>query len=93
MTPRRDWGVGSDVDILIEMTSCHEPFERRLLDVNDSTLPVPADILVYTTEELRRMRQEGRRFAREAEEQAVWVWPPSGAGADTMRNGPRAAKD
>ena len=36
-------------------------------------LPVPADLLVFTVEEWRRIHERGGRFARVMEEEVVWV--------------------
>lgn len=64
---RGDWGVGSDVDIVV-IVDTDEPFERRGLRFETSELPVPADLLVYTRDEWARMVADGRlaRLAREA---------------------------
>ena len=70
---RGDWGVGSDLDVIIVVSTSDEPFGRRLLDQNDDDLPVPADLLVYTEAELTRMRSEGRRFTKELDHVAVWA--------------------
>jgi uncharacterized protein len=70
---RGNWGVGSDLDVIIVLRWTAQPFFSRLLDVSDEGLPVPADILVYTEEELQLMRQHGSRFVRELDEIASWV--------------------
>ncbi len=60
-------GVGSDLDLLIEVSASATPYGERLPPVVDVGLPVPADILVFTTAELSQMRAQGRRFAREVD--------------------------
>ena len=45
---RGDWGVGSDVDVLVLVRVCQTPFERRGILWNAMDLPVHADVLVYT---------------------------------------------
>lgn len=66
-------GVGSDLDLMIEMQASPEPFGARLPDVVGTGLPVPADILVYTRDELARMRAEGRCFGSEIDDGVV-LW-------------------
>ena len=70
---RGDWGVGSDVDIVVVVADSGEPFERRSLCFDASALPVPADVVVYTEPEWRALadRLVGRRLSREM----VWVYP------------------
>ena len=45
---RDDWGVGSDLDLIVVVNETSESFERRSVkwDLND--LPVPAEIIVYS---------------------------------------------
>jgi predicted nucleotidyltransferase len=69
---RGDWGVGSDVDLVIVVDSSEALFERRSVEFDASTLPVPADVLVYTREEWRTLSQQGR--FRNASREAVWVY-------------------
>lgn len=69
---RGTWGVGSDLDVVIVVKQSDEPFHRRLLDVSDDGLPVPADILVFTEMELEAIRIRGNRLAAEVD-RAVWT--------------------
>ncbi len=70
---RGNWGVGSDLDIVIILRQTTVPFFSRLLDVTDDGLPVPADILVYTERELKMMRERGSRFSGELDQNAIWA--------------------
>lgn len=84
---RGDWGPGSDVDLLLILADAGRseplpvgeaagPARTAALPAQafDATgLPVPADVIVLTRGEWERMRREGRRFARVAEEEGVWV--------------------
>lgn len=58
---RGDWGVGSDLDIVILLDSSEDPFMHRASGFDLQDLPVPADVLVYTLEEWKsfRARQPG----------------------------------
>jgi len=55
------WGVGSGVDLVVIVDQSSQPVYRRALEFDASTLPVPADVLVYTTEEWGRLTGGGRR--------------------------------
>lgn len=74
---RGDWGPGSDVDLLAVVEHASEPFEKRALDWDLSDLPVPADLLVYTEQEWRRLLDEGGAFVRMLDREAVWVYERS----------------
>ncbi len=70
---RGDWGVGSDVDLIVVVERSGIPFERRAGAWDTSALPVPADVLVYTDAEWQGMGREGRfsdRIARET----IWLY-------------------
>jgi predicted nucleotidyltransferase len=73
---RGDAGVGSDLDLIAVVESSAEPFERRALAWGLSSLPVPAEILVYTRDEWQRMDREGGRFARMLRREARWLVKP-----------------
>jgi predicted nucleotidyltransferase len=59
------WGVGSDLDILIEVSASSGPFEKRSLEFSIPDCGVPVDMSVYSTSELEAFRREGRRFVLE----------------------------
>jgi hypothetical protein len=48
---RGDWGVGSDVDLVVVVRDSGAPFERRAAAWDATALPVPADLVVYTEAE------------------------------------------
>ncbi len=68
---RGDWGVGSDVDIIVVVAQADLPFERRPVQWNTLPLPVAADLLVYTTDEWERLKG---RFKETVQREAVWVY-------------------
>ncbi len=72
---RGDAGVGSDLDLVAVIESSPEPFERRAVGWDLSSLPVPAEILVYTREEWERLQRQGSRFARTLQREARWLRP------------------
>lgn len=69
---RGDWGVGSDLDVIVVVATSDKPFERRAADWDLTELPVPADVLVYTEDEWRSLDPESR-FAKTVATEAVWV--------------------
>ena len=70
---RGDWGVGSDVDVLIVVRASDEPFHRRSAAYDATALPVPADVLVYTAKEWEAAsRRPG--LPGTARRDAVWVF-------------------
>ena len=71
---REDWGVGSDLDLIAIVTGSDRPFEERALAWDLLSLPVPAEILIYTQTEWDALQAEGGRFARTIEREAIWIW-------------------
>ncbi len=74
---RGDWGVGSDLDLVVIMDTSAEPFAERARSWDLHGLPVHADLLIYTSDEWQELRSRGGRFARTLEQETVWVYPPS----------------
>ncbi len=75
---RGDWGVGSDVDLVAIVDCSDRSFAERPLDFDLGRLPVPADLLVYTSEEWEALLQRGSPFVRRLAVETVWVWNHSG---------------
>jgi len=76
---RGDWGVGSDLDLVLVVRQSSEPFHRRGLAFGLDSLPVPADLLVYTEEEFERLLEAGTRFAETLKRETVWVYDAAGS--------------
>jgi predicted nucleotidyltransferase len=70
---RGNWGVGSDVDLVVIVARAIRPFTERASAFDTTTLPVPADLVVYTAQEWAGMLGDGSRFAASAEADGVWV--------------------
>ena len=69
---RGDWGVGSDLDVVVIVRGSDRPFARRAQAFDTISLPVPVDLLVYTADEWAELT--GRPgFARTADTEAVWI--------------------
>ena len=61
-----NWGVGSDVDLIVIVESTPHDFLTRGRGYDATGLPVPADLLVYTVEEASHVD--------EAMKSTVWVY-------------------
>jgi len=70
---RGDWGVGSDLDVVIILESSEQPFERRGVEWDGPKIPVPTDVLVYTKEEWQTMMQRGNS-CKTLMSEIVWVY-------------------
>ncbi len=70
---RGDWGVGSDLDLLVVVERSKQPFERRALAWDLSALPVPADLLIYTRSEWKTLQAQNKRFYETIRKEIVWV--------------------
>ena len=68
---RGDWGVGSDLDLIVIIKHSDLPFERRNVSWDVTALPVPVDLLIYTQAEWHELRQG--RFYSTVMREAIWV--------------------
>jgi predicted nucleotidyltransferase len=68
-----NWGVGSDLDLVVVVEASEEPFERRAVSWDLKGLPVPADLLVYTQKEWDRLMQTPGRFSRHLKHDTHWL--------------------
>lgn len=81
---RGDWGVGSDLDLIIVVETSDQPFSRRAAMWDATELPVPADLLVYTKDEWESLSRNGR-FSQTIRNEIVWVYPPGRSSRTTGR--------
>jgi uncharacterized protein len=70
---RGDWGPGSDVDIVVVLDDDPTPPLERLRRFDTAAIPVPADLLVFTTAEFRTAQDAPTRFARVLRDEVRWV--------------------
>lgn len=70
---RGDWGVGSDIDLVIIVRDTSVPFIERARYFDTSDLPLSTDLLVYTEAEWQKMLREGH-FAPRIEREARWFY-------------------
>jgi predicted nucleotidyltransferase len=71
---RGDWGVGSDLDLVIvrnevDGNSTRGAAQERRLE----SLPVSTDVLDYDADEWRRLMASDRRLARVLRDETVWL--------------------
>jgi hypothetical protein len=67
---RGDWGTGSDLDIIMIVDTSELPFQQRPRQCDTTDLPVPADVVIYTRDEWKKM--QGTRFYEMILHDAVW---------------------
>ncbi len=68
---RGDWGVGSDVDLVV--VAADDRAKAQIQAADRAGLPVPSDLVVFTEGEWRAMQAEGGRFARTLAKETKWV--------------------
>ena len=71
---RGDWGVGSDLDLILVLLTAGTAFWDRSASFDLAEFPVPVDLLVYTADEWRILASENDQFYRITKKEAVWVW-------------------
>jgi len=71
---RGDWGVGSDLDLIAVVTEIAIPFEQRSIEWDLSDLPVPAEILVYSSTEWKALQKGTDKFSRMLRHEVVWTY-------------------
>jgi uncharacterized protein len=67
-----DWGVGSDIDVVLVLRESVKTFAQRSASFDLNTLPVPVDLLVYNLAEWEQICRPESRFGRELSA-AKWV--------------------
>jgi predicted nucleotidyltransferase len=63
---RGDAVPGSDVDLLLVLSSSRRPFLERMSEYLPERFPVGVEIFAYTREEMEKMVAEGNWFLRRA---------------------------
>lgn len=70
---RGDYGVGSDLDLLLVVQSSSLPSWQRALTLPLEELPVPAEALVYTLAEWQALPERSPRFAETLRREVRWL--------------------
>ena len=71
---RGNWGVGSDLDLIIILKNSDSRFEKRPLEWDFTRLPVPAEAIVYTLAEWQLLLSRKNRFAENLAGETVWLY-------------------
>lgn len=71
---RGDWGVGSDLDVIILVERSERPFIYRAASFPYEELPVPVDLFVYTVNEWDELQG---MFKEKLKRETVWVYERS----------------
>lgn len=71
---RKNWGVGSDLDLLVLAHDFKSTFLYRSSEWDTTDLPVPPDVLGYTEDEWNSLRQNSG-FFQILEEEIIWGYP------------------
>ena len=67
-------GVGSDLDVLMIVEQSERPFWERALEFDTLSLPVPAEVVVYSRDEWQGAAAETSGFFHAIRRDAVWVY-------------------
>lgn len=70
---RGEAGFGSDLDLIAVVRTDNRPAMERSRDWRTETLPVPADLLVFTVREWERLEADGGRFGQTLRAEAQWL--------------------
>ena len=68
---RGDWGVGSDVDLIVLLADCELSPAQRYEKLYPSGLPVQADLWVYTSAQWDLLRARARHLWRRIQHEAI----------------------
>lgn len=78
--------VGSDLDLVAVVTESSVPFAERARSWPTEKLPLPAELLIYTVDEWRRLPSRSPRFANALEADVVWLWPLPGSSPGSTKS-------
>lgn len=71
---RGDWSVGSDLDLVILVTNADTRVEERTRSWPTEQLPVPVDLLVYSTAEWQQPINSEAGFSSTLRNEIVWIF-------------------
>ena len=72
---REDYGVRSDLDLLIILRESNEAMAERFDKFLSYVPAYPMDVFVYTHEELRQRVAGGDAFLTRALKESIQIWP------------------
>lgn len=72
---RGDWGVGSDLDLIVIIIGSFQLQKKETLNWDLNKLSVPVDLFVYTKEEWEVLKENKGRFYQTLMREAIWLYP------------------
>ena len=75
---RGDWGVGSDLDLVIVTDEADAPFHKRALRFDALHLPVSVEMVVYTAPEWELLMSKTGRYSTMLKNEARWLYKRAG---------------
>jgi hypothetical protein len=72
---RGDAGVGSDLDVIVILSTCELPFTQRSTLWDFLAIPVPVEAQVYTGTEWQQLAVNQPRFFHTLTQETVWLVP------------------
>lgn len=67
------YGPASDVDLLIILSNSSRRFLDRIPDFIPDSLSIGCDVFPYTSEEIKRMKQDGNPWICHVLKEVVWL--------------------
>ncbi len=72
---RADYGIHSDLDLLVIVNNSERPVRERLEDFLEDAPVYPTDVIVYTEQELQSRLSEDSGFLFRAVREAIQLYP------------------
>jgi predicted nucleotidyltransferase len=67
------YGPASDVDLLIILSQSSKRFIDRVIDFLTDNLSVCCDVFLYTSKEIKKMKQDNNPWSRHILKEVVWL--------------------
>jgi predicted nucleotidyltransferase len=71
---RGDWGVGSDLDLMIVLKHTDHLSDKIAVEWDTTDLPVPVDLSIYSRKEWQSLDRQGR-FYQTLQREMIWIYP------------------
>ena len=71
---RGDWGVGSDLDVILVVERFSRSPSGRAFNWDGRSLPVPVDFFIYNLNEWKKIEKKQNRFSRMLVTETRWVY-------------------
>lgn len=71
---RGDWGVGSDLDLVVVIEDDDTRFLDRTIPLDLVEIPVPVDVIIYTLGEWVELLNRPGKFTETIQSEIVWIY-------------------